>query len=68
MPDTTKLDPDDITDDEILTSICAGLVVIDEEQLGVGNAQPKIQLRRLGGVAAQIVELWSLVCSLAQHK
>jgi hypothetical protein len=32
MPDTTKLDPDDITDDEILTSICAGLVVIDEEQ------------------------------------
>src|ERR1700722_17792671 len=26
IPDTTKLDPDDITDDEILTSTCAGLV------------------------------------------
>jgi len=36
MPDTTYLDPDDITDDEILTSICAGLVVIDKEQNIVG--------------------------------
>src|SRR5271155_4562725 len=36
MPDTTKLDPDDITDDEILTSICAGLVVIDEERNIIG--------------------------------
>ena len=26
IPDMTKLDPDDITDDEILTSTCAGLV------------------------------------------
>src|SRR5271170_4488919 len=26
MPDTTKLDPEDIIDDEILTSICVGLV------------------------------------------
>ena len=36
MPDTTYLDPDDITDDEILTSIYAGLVVIDEERSIVG--------------------------------
>ena len=36
MPDTTKLDPDDIIDDEILTSICAGLVVIDEERNVIG--------------------------------
>jgi hypothetical protein len=36
MPDTTKLDPDDITDDEILTSICAGLVVIDEKRNVIG--------------------------------
>ena len=36
MPDTTKLDPDDITDDEILTSVCAGLVVIDEERNVIG--------------------------------
>ena len=36
MPDTTELDPDDITDDEILTSICAGLVVIDEERNVIG--------------------------------
>ena len=36
MPNTTYLDPDDITDDEILTSICAGLVVIDEERNVIG--------------------------------
>jgi hypothetical protein len=36
MPDTTNLDPDDITDDEILTSVCAGLVVIDEERNVIG--------------------------------
>jgi hypothetical protein len=36
MPDTTYIDPDDITDDEILTSICAGLVVIDEERNVIG--------------------------------
>ena len=36
VPDTTNLDPDDITDDEILTSVCAGLVVIDEERNVIG--------------------------------
>jgi len=36
MPDTTELDPDDITDDEILTSVCAGLVVINEERNVIG--------------------------------
>src|SRR3984957_7148815 len=36
IPDTTELDPDDITDDEILVSICAGLVVIDEERNIIG--------------------------------
>ena len=36
IPDTTELDPDDITDDEILASICAGLVVIDEERNIIG--------------------------------
>jgi hypothetical protein len=36
IPDTTYLDPDDITDDEILTSICAGLVVIDEKRNVIG--------------------------------
>jgi hypothetical protein len=30
---TPALDPDNITDEEILTSICAGLVVVDEEQM-----------------------------------
>lgn len=29
---TTSLDPEAIFDDEILTSVCAGLVVIDEVQ------------------------------------
>jgi hypothetical protein len=29
---TTVLDPDNLTDEEILTSICAGLLVVDEEQ------------------------------------
>ena len=36
MPDTTELDPDGITDDETLTSICAGLVVIDEKRNVIG--------------------------------
>ena len=30
VPDTAYLDPEAITDEEILTSVCAGLVVIDE--------------------------------------
>ena len=47
MPDTTKLDPDDITDDDILTSICAGLVVIDEERdvIGLVRKQPTVECR-----------------------
>jgi hypothetical protein len=36
VPDTTNLDPDDITDEEILTSVCAGLVVIDGERNVIG--------------------------------
>jgi hypothetical protein len=28
----TNIDNDDITDDEILTSVCVGLVAIDEER------------------------------------
>jgi len=32
MHDTTHIDPDDIIDDEILTSVCAGLVVVDQER------------------------------------
>src|ERR1700722_14181975 len=49
MPDTTKLDPDDITDDEILTSICAGLVVIDEERnvIGLVRKQPNVECRNM---------------------
>jgi hypothetical protein len=49
MPDTTKLDPDDITDDEILTSICAGLVVIDEERnvIGLVRKQPTVECRNM---------------------
>jgi hypothetical protein len=30
MPEMTDMDPDAIIDEEILTSVCAGLVVIDE--------------------------------------
>ena len=47
MPDTTKLDPEDIIDYEILTSICAGLVVIDEERnvVGLVRKQPTIECR-----------------------
>jgi hypothetical protein len=41
MPDTTKLDTDDIIDNEILTSICAVLVVIDEEQNVIGLIRKK---------------------------
>ena len=36
VPDSTNIDPDDIIDDEILTSVCAGLVVIDEERNVIG--------------------------------
>ena len=36
IPDTTKLDPEDITRDEMLISICAGLVVIDEKRNVIG--------------------------------
>ena len=32
VPDSTNIDPEDIIDDEILTSVCSGLVVIDEER------------------------------------
>jgi len=32
MPDMTDMDPDNIIDKDILTSVCAGLVVVDEEQ------------------------------------
>jgi GPI inositol-deacylase, winged helix domain len=32
VPATTHIDPDAIIDEEILTSVCAGLVVIDEER------------------------------------
>jgi hypothetical protein len=47
MPDTTKLDPDDIIDDEILTSVCAGLVVIDEERnvIGLVRKPPTVECR-----------------------
>jgi len=31
-PEKTNMDPDDIIDIEILTSVCAGLVVIDEKR------------------------------------
>ena len=31
-PDMTEMDADNIIDEEILTSVCAGLVVIDEER------------------------------------
>jgi hypothetical protein len=31
MPGMTSMDPDAIIDEEILTSVCAGLIVIDEE-------------------------------------
>jgi len=44
MPDTTKLDTDDIIDDEILTSICAVLVVIDEEQNVIGLIRKKLTI------------------------
>jgi hypothetical protein len=30
--ETTSLDPENITDEEVLTSVCAGLVVIDEKR------------------------------------
>jgi len=36
VPDTTNLDPENITDEEILTSVCAGLVVIDGERNVIG--------------------------------
>ena len=36
VPDSTNIDPDDIIDDEILTSVCSGLVVIDEERNVIG--------------------------------
>src|SRR3984957_8890630 len=47
MPDTTKLDPEDIIDYEILTSICAGLVVIDEKRnvIGLVRKQPTVKCR-----------------------
>jgi ankyrin repeat domain-containing protein 50 len=31
-PESTSLDPETIIDEEILTSVCAGLVVIDEKR------------------------------------
>src|ERR1700722_10128767 len=47
MPDTTKLDPEDIIDYEILTSLCAGLVVINEERnvVGLVRKQPTVECR-----------------------
>jgi len=36
VPDTTNLDHEDITDEEILTSVCAGLVVIDGGRKVIG--------------------------------
>jgi len=36
VSDTTNIDPDDITDEETLTSVCAGLVVIDEKRDVIG--------------------------------
>ena len=36
VPDSTNIDPEDIIDDEILTSVCSGLVVIDEERNVIG--------------------------------
>jgi|ERR1700722_13884644 len=36
MPNTTKIDPEAIIDEEILTSVCAGLVVIDAERNVLG--------------------------------
>jgi ankyrin repeat domain-containing protein 50 len=32
MPEMTSMDPDSVIDEEILTSLCAGLVVVDEER------------------------------------
>ena len=32
MPEKTYMDPEDIIEEDILTSVCAGLVVIDEER------------------------------------
>src|SRR3984957_8397875 len=36
VPDSTNIDSNDIIDDEILTSVCSGLVVIDEERNVIG--------------------------------
>jgi hypothetical protein len=36
VPDSTNIDPEDIIDDEILTSVCSGLVIIDEERNVIG--------------------------------
>jgi hypothetical protein len=36
VPGSTNIDPEDIIDDEILTSVCSGLVVIDEERNVIG--------------------------------
>ena len=36
LPNTTGLDPEAIIDKEILTSVCAGLVVIDEKRNIIG--------------------------------
>ena len=44
-PITTNLDTDNITDDEILTSVCAGLVVIDEERNVIGLVRKSHTLR-----------------------
>jgi hypothetical protein len=32
-PGTASIDPDDITNEEVLTSICVGLIVIDEMRI-----------------------------------
>ena len=36
VPNTTNIDPDGITDDETLTSVCQGLIVIDEKRNVIG--------------------------------
>src|ERR1700722_4229525 len=49
MPDTTKLDPEDIIDYEILTSVCAGIVVIDEERdvIGLVRKHPTVERKNM---------------------
>ena len=49
VPNTTNIDPDDITDDETLTSVCAGLIVIDERRnvIGLVRKWPTFEYRTL---------------------